>query len=904
MNVNTLRDNFNAGELSPTIGARFSVEKVSSGCRVMRNFYPHIHGPALRRPGTKYLGDAISALGSLRPFTFSATTAALLEFSPAGLGVWVDGERVGINPVDLPYNEEDCRELQIVQVNDVCYIAHKNHAPKKLVRWSDIDWRLSDLVFKWPPMGDENVRSDEVASPTVTQVFTEACPASTANGAVYALAANTEWRAEFVTPVGMTGRVYVQAFISSSWKDEFELKLVAGTTTIRRGRKFGVARNIRFRYSGTAMTGTAVFKTLAFPVSTAITLTCSSTLGTGLALTASSAIFKPGHVGAYWQITHARADAHTTITSAVPTILAANSTPIKVVGGWSFTTYGSWTATIYIEKQIGGVWETLRSYSANKDRNVIDSGTEDTPVMMRLRVSAGTSIAVAAGGGFTGAAMPRFVLENRNARVDGLVKVVTVGALNAEGFATAATCDVISELHAATPTALWTEGAFSTERGFPRTVAIHGGRLWFGGTTKEPQRIWGSVVNDFEIFKRSSYDDAGVSFLPASQSSNAINWMASYAEYLVLGTTVDEWTVTGSEGFITPLDYSIRRRSGYGSAYQPARFFGESMIFVARDERHLLQIVPRTASGSEEWSAVNLNTLADHLIPPDAGIIQFAIQNSPVSILWALLSNGTLLGLTFERDQNVFAWHRHDLTRGANGAGGGSNSISFALIKSIAVVPSKKSDHVYLLAYRGRGGIGSFTAATIDRFHNEVFERNWIDAGYVDSYVNIDVDIAISSVAGLNRMIGQIPQIVNRDTWQRIANSNVVANDGTLAVVLFNGKYRIGIPFTSQLQMMRFDIPLRDGTSQGRKWKTNRVNLKMINSRGGTIADGTESTAKKEAIPFRAPAGLLSETPLDSDQEIAIRSITRDGCDIVIETSDPYPLNVQSVVWKGEISGE
>lgn len=870
----------------------------------MRNFYPHIHGPALRRPGTKYIGDALTRDASLRPFTFSATTTALLEFSPVGLGVWIDGERVEINPVDLPYNDEDCQELQIVQVNDVCYIAHKNHPPKKLVRWSDTDWRISDLNFKWPPLGDENVRSDEVASPVVTTVLTEVCPASTANGSTYALAANTEWRAEFITPGGMTGRVYVQAFISGLWKDEFELKLVAGTTTIRRGRKFGVARNIRFRYAGAGMSGTATFNTLAFPVATAVTLACSSTLGTGLTLTASSAIFKPGHVGAFWQITHARADAHTTIASAVPTIVAANSTPIKVVGNWSFTTYGSWAATIYIEKQFGGVWETLRSYSASKDRNVIDSGTEDTPVMLRLRASAGTSVAVAAASGLTGAANPRFVLENRNARVDGLVKITAIGALNAEGFATTATCDVISELHATTATSLWTEGSFSVERGYPRTVAIHGSRLWFGGTDKEPQRIWGSILNDFENFKRSTYDDAAVSFRPASQSSNAINWMASYAEYLVLGTTVDEWTVTGSAGFITPLDFSIRRRSGYGSAYLPAQFFGESLIFVARDERHLLQVVPRTASGSEEWSAVNLNTLADHLIPPDEGIVQFAIQNSPVSILWAVLSNGALIGLTFERDQNVFAWHRHDLTPAANGGGGGAESIAYSPIKSIAVVPSKKSDHVYLLAYRYRGGTGPFSAATIERFHNEVFERNWSDAAYVDSYVNFETGVAVASVTGLNRMIGQVPQIVNRVSWARVANANLVATDGTLTVALPAGDYRIGIPFTSQLQGMRFDIPLRDGTSQGRNWKTNRVNLKIINSRGGTIADGAESSAKKEAIPFRGTTEFYPEKPVDDEQEIAIRSTTRDGCDVIIETSEPYPLNIQSIVWKGEISGE
>lgn len=895
--VNVLRDSFNAGELAPTIGARFGVEKVASGCRVMRNFYPHVHGPALRRPGMKYLGDSVASV-SLRPFTFSATTGAMLEFSPNGLGVWQDGERVPINPVDLPYDEEDCMELQIVQVNDVCYIAHKNHPPKKLVRWSDTDWRISDLVFKWPPLGDENFRSDEVATPTVAAVFTEACPAATAAGATYALAANTDWRAEFIAPGGMTGRVIVQVFISGAWKDEMELTIAAGTTTIRRGRKFNAARNIRFRYIGAGMSGTATFKTLAYPLATAITLACAATSGTGLALTASQAIFTAKHVGAFWQITHARTDAHAAIVAAVPTIAVANSTAIKVVGAWSVNTYGSWNTTLYLEKQIGGVWETVRSYSARSDRNIVDSGNEDTPVMMRLRVVAGTSVAVTSGAGQTGAAVPRFVLENREARISGLVKITTVGALNAEGKATTATCDVTSELHATTATTLWTEGAFSQERGYPRSITLHGGRLWFGGTEKEPQRVWGSVVNDFENFRRSTYDDASLSLTPASQSSNAINWLASYAEYLVMGTTVDEWTITGSTGFITPLDFSVRRRSGYGSAYLPAFFFGESLIFVGRDERHLRQVVPRTSSGSEEWSAVNLNTLADHLIAPQEGIAQFAIQNSPVSILWAVLTDGKLLGLTFERDQNVFAWHRHDLAQSTRpGSGGGNNSLAKSFIQSVGVLPSKKSDHVYFHVRHLSGFSTIVQSYAVERFQNEVFERDWNDAAYLDSYVNAGAGTSLTQVDGLLRMANRVPVVLNRNTWEIVPNANAVSDAGILTIALPAGSYRIGTPFVSQLQMMRFDVPLRDGTSQGRNWKTSRVRVRMIASRGGTIADSLDFGATKEAIPSSA-------TPADSEREIAIRSTTREGCDVVIETSEPYPLNVQSIVWKGDISGE
>src|SRR3954462_4486834 len=84
---------FNAGELSPLLGARFAVEKEQSGCRRLRNFLIHVHGPAFRRPGFEHLGLASGngAKSRLLPFNFSTTTGAILELHPSGLRVWSNG---------------------------------------------------------------------------------------------------------------------------------------------------------------------------------------------------------------------------------------------------------------------------------------------------------------------------------------------------------------------------------------------------------------------------------------------------------------------------------------------------------------------------------------------------------------------------------------------------------------------------------------------------------------------------------------------------------------------------------------------------------------------------------------------------------------------------------------------
>ena len=50
--------NLNGGEYSPLIDARSDIEKYSSGCRVLENYIPRIHGTIERRPGTRFVKAA------------------------------------------------------------------------------------------------------------------------------------------------------------------------------------------------------------------------------------------------------------------------------------------------------------------------------------------------------------------------------------------------------------------------------------------------------------------------------------------------------------------------------------------------------------------------------------------------------------------------------------------------------------------------------------------------------------------------------------------------------------------------------------------------------------------------------------------------------------------------------
>jgi hypothetical protein len=988
---------FNAGELSPLLGSRFGVEKVQSGCRRLRNFIIHTHGPAFRRPGMEYMGPSMGdgAPSRLMGFNFSTTTGFILEFHPSGLQVWDGKGPVTLkSPVSLePYSAQDCAELQIAQVNDVCYIAHPNHPPRKLVRNPEDEWVISDVEWKWPPLGDEHVREGNTASGSITELFsvrTQTWPefvvakGTTVNFKIidtpalnvlkkkatlefwdspnskWVIARTLKWqgtamtvpaikrgvrtryRMIYLTPDILLGGAKLEASWSEEEKDKVTLDLgVAqpeinsfvsvpkgdwqatvrmpdvdiptnarihlqkkvkdrwanygkpiplrrGETSLVTGEKLEAPEDRRFNWDGFAVPGgTATIDQVIYPSSDDTTIMLDNKGGEDVKMTASAPLFKATHEGSFWQLTHFASQSKVAYTGGGRTIAAKVTNAILVQGKWEVHTYGSWTTTVTLERAASKEateWETVNSWTSRNDRNVIANGEETQPMFMRLKIEAGT--ANQPDTPENSPHRPRWELITVEGKIHGLVKITKVnGPFDEKGRSETAQVTVIRSVHSAgegSETAMWTEGAWSKENGYPRTVAFHGQRLWFGGTKKEPLRLWGSVVNDYEDFTRSSLSDAGVSFTPAAQQQNALQWMASHGTELILGSTGDEWTVGGGVegGPIAPTSVMVQRRSAYGSSHLQALMLGEVIVFVQRGGQKLRQVAPR-ASGIV-WSAADLTVLAEHIAR--AGVKQLAIMNFPASILWAVTNDGKLLGMTFEQEQNVFGWHVHD-TDGR--------------VESVAVVYGMESDEVWLEVERnGKRGI--------ERLDPRVFARQferYQSLIYLDAARRLEVqpkDPPEQVVTGLGHLEGREVQVLGDGAVLnpvRVVNGMVTLEKAVRTAI-------VGLPYLSELQPMRLEIPMQDGTAQNRMWRSTRVGLFLHHTIGGEIADGPE--ARFEKLQFRRISTPMDSAPalFSGQMETAIESRAREGADIIVRQTEPLPMNIGSITLKGDIYGE
>ena len=55
--------------------------------------------------------------------------------------------------------------------------------------------------------------------------------------------------------------------------------------------------------------------------------------------------------------------------------------------------------------------------------------------------------------------------------------------------------------------------------------------------------------------------------------------------------------------------------------------------------------------------APDMTILSEHIT--EGGLSQLAYQQEPNQIIWGVRGDGELIGLTYQREQEVTAWHRH-----------------------------------------------------------------------------------------------------------------------------------------------------------------------------------------------------------------------------------------------------
>ena len=266
--------------------------------------------------------------------------------------------------------------------------------------------------------------------------------------------------------------------------------------------------------------------------------------------------------------------------------------------------------------------------------------------------------------------------------------------------------------------------------------------------------------------------------------------------------------------------------------------------------------------------------------------LKHAFQQQPDAILWAIRGDGQLIGMTYERDQNVVAWHRHTTD---------GQFESAATVYGL----SGADDEVWLAVKRTINGA---TKRYIERFKPD--NRAKFEAQTKEDWWYLDCakrysGTATATITGLSHLEGKPVSILADGAAQpaeTVASGQIVLDRNFTKVLA-------GLPYTSTILPMKFDFELRDGPTRGRKKRVNRVEVSLYKSLAGQAS--TNGTEWLWVYPrdFSDPMDA-SPPPFSGDAEVVLAGDYSEDADIYLRQNLPYPLTVRALVAKLDAFGD
>ena len=412
----------------------------------------------------------------------------------------------------------------------------------------------------------------------------------------------------------------------------------------------------------------------------------------------------------------------------------------------------------------------------------------------------------------------------------------------------------------------------------PSCVSFFEQRLVFANTNNNPQSLWFSKSGDYENFTTGTNAADAMIYTIASNQVNAIQYLKA-VRTLIVGTSGGEFTVSadGTDAAITPTNIAIKRQSSFGSSTVDAIPAGSAVLFLQKARRKIREL--QYNFDSDGYTAPDLTILNEAITK--SGINQMAFQQEPDSIIWCVRDDGVLVGLTYQRAENVTAWHRHIF----GGVFGNGNAVCES---AASVSGTLTEDDFYVIVKRTINGA---TKRYVEVFASFDFdETDATSFRFLDSHLTYSGS-ATTTLTGLSHLEGQTVSILGDGS----AHPDVTVSSGSVTLNRSVTSACVGLSYDSILQTMRIEGGAAEGTSQGKVKRISKVVLRLFETVGVKVGPSLNDL---ELIPFRTTSSTMSapvETFLAGDKEIEFRDDYNSDGFIFVKQDQPLPCTVLAI---------
>ena len=707
-------NSFNGGEISELLFNREDITKYKSSCRVLENAFPLVEGGAKKMPGTYFAGHTQNNLAPARlvPFQFSTDQGAVLEltpnviriWSPTTPGTWTLGlVESGGFPIQLmtPYVQADLFNLDCgTQSADVLWIFHPSYPPACVERLGPSNWKYTLAPPGGPPAVVPGLPAYRGTPGQITTGFdalgvpilqaTQAFPLVLVTDSMF----NLGDRVYINECAGMVelneGEFFIAPVLTNGVTTAFTAHIDDGAGTPNPGLILTVSAVA----SGTILIGMLVSGPNVLP-NTIITAYLSGSGSTGtyqvnIQQRVGGGTSMSGTGGFAYNLVSASDGAIFTGSIATTTL-----TVTAVIAGYIYPGAGIYVpgtgAVAVIVSQLTGTPGGVGTYTIDRSLTVSSQQIERIPVYSSPYLPY-------EGGGFA-------------------VKVIPF---------------------------------FASTNNYPSCGTFYQGRLCVGGTNNNPNQMNGSVIEDFPNFICDpNQDDYAIQFTLQSTLLDQIVSIIGSPTALILGTAGGVWIMAGPTGAaLSQSGVTASKQTSIGVSQLQPQLVGDSAIFVSRSARQVMFLVFDFVSN--EWNSFDLTRLNRQItIGPNealSGIVQTAFQSEPYPIFWAVRGDGQLIGMVFNKQDQVFAWFRINMLP-ENG-----------IIESVAVISGQNEEDMVVIEVN-RGTINGNTARYVEYFYPQELFNDLGNAFFVHCglQLNLGPAIGITGITNANPCVVTAP---------------------------------------------------------------------------------------------------------------------------------------------------
>lgn len=417
---------------------------------------------------------------------------------------------------------------------------------------------------------------------------------------------------------------------------------------------------------------------------------------------------------------------------------------------------------------------------------------------------------------------------------------------------------------------------FNATDKYPSAVSYFEQRRVFGGTNTNPQTLWmtRSTTESNLNFSIPTQASDGIEATFASREVQRIRHFVPLQDLLFL-TPSGEWRITSNnDAAMTPTTISVKPQSYVGASNVQPVVTGSSVLYVQDRGSHVREMSFEWQSSA--YKSTDASIMAPHLFDYYT-ISDASYARSPYQIMWAIRSDGVMLGMTYVPEHQVIAWHQHN-TDGT--------------FESVCSVSEGNDDAVYVVVKRTINGAD---VRYVERMHSRQISTK-ADSFFIDSGLTYS-GASTTTITGLWHLEGKTVSVLADGA----VHPQCVVTSGSITLNAAATKVQVGLPITAEIKTLPLTVAASPDGAQGHIKNVNRVWIRVNQSSG--IFVGPDSSHLVEYKQRTTEAYGTSPSLVSDEIEITLSPMWGRSGQILLRQSDPLPLTLVSLVAEVSIGG-